>query len=376
MNPPAPAPLRAKDVRPASGAPAVSIVLPFRDAAPTLARCLDSLTAQSWADFEIVAVDDGSSDGGPAIAAEHAARDPRLRIVSQPPRGIVGALNAGLAACRGQWVARMDADDVALPTRLERQLEYMEAHRQCDLVGCLAEPFSEGGTLSPGVIRYHRWMNALRDDGAMKREIFVESPLPHPSFFAPLAFFTALGGYREVPWPEDYDLLLRAAESGAVFGKVPEVLVRRSDHPHRLTRTDPRYRRDGMFRAKAHFLARGPWLKSSPSSGGAAGLAGLARRKAVVIGGSGTSGRLAARVLEAEGVEVRCFVDNKTGPPGRRVMGLPAHGWPDEIPADFFAAHRDAVFLACIGEARGRERLRRHLEANGFREGRHWLRFA
>ncbi len=95
-----------------------------------------------------------------------------------------------------------------------------------------------------------------------------------------------------------------------------------------------------------------------------------------MIGGSGTSGRMAARMLLDAGARVRCFLDNRVGPPGRRVLGLPAHGWPEDIPAAFFREHRDAFFLSCIGEAPGRERLRRHLERYGFREGRDWLRFA
>ncbi|MEE8434977.1 MAG: glycosyltransferase family 2 protein [bacterium] len=356
-------------------APAISVLLPFRDAAPTLARCLDSLLTQSDPDFEIVAVDDGSTDEGAAIAGNYALRDARVRVVSQAPLGLVTALNVGLAACRGRFVARMDADDIALPHRLARQRAYLKAHSEIDLLGCLAEPFPDSengeGRLSPGMTRYHEWMNALRDDGAIKRELFVESPLPHPSFFARREFFQALWGYRDLPWPEDYDLLLRAAERGYVFGKVPEVLLRRGDGPGRLTRTDPRYRREGMFRAKANFLMRGPWLRGMADKG-----ARETGAREIVIGGSGTSGRLAARVLTEAGARVRCFLDNRVGPPGRRVMGLPAHGWPDDIPAAFFAEHRDAFFLSCIGESAGRERLRRHLERHGFIEGRDWLRFA
>ena len=365
-----PAPTTPLRLRSSTPAPAVSVLLPFRNAARTLARCLDSLLAQSDSDFEIVAVDDGSTDEGGAIAGNYAARDARVRVVSQAPLGLVTALNVGLAACRGRFVARMDADDIALPHRLARQREFLTAHPEIDLLGCLAEPFPDsengGGKLSPGMTRYHHWMNALRDDADIKRGLFVDSPLPHPSFFARRAFFQSLWGYRDLPWPEDYDLLLRAAERGSVFGKVPEVLVRRGDGPGRLSRTDPRYRREGMFRAKVNFLLRGPWLKGGTENGA----------REIVIGGSGTSGRLAARLLTKAGARVRCFLDNRAGPPGRRVMGLPAHGWPDEIPAAFFAQHRDAFFLSCIGEAAGRERLRSHLERHGFIEGKDWLRFA
>ena len=324
--------------------PAISILLPFYNAAPTLARCLDSLLAQSERDFEVLAVNDGSSDGGGEIATAYAARDGRIRLLSLLHGGIVAALNAGLEACRGRYIARMDADDLSLPQRLARQRAFLERHPRCDLVGALAEPIAEpiaellaepgagrGASppvpLSPGVVRYHRWMNGLLDDAAIKANLFVESPLPHPSFFARADWFRKLGGYRDPPWPEDYDLLLRAWAAGSVFGKVPAVLLQRTDGPDRLTRSDPRYRRDAMFRAKVHYFARGGWMLG---------------RSGVVIGGSGTSGRKVAALLAEAGVPVRCFLDNKTGPPGRRVMGLPAFGYPEAIPAAFFAAHPGA----------------------------------
>jgi GT2 family glycosyltransferase len=361
-----PAPRTASAGAEAAAAPAISVLLPFYEAAATLPACLESLLAQSETDWELVAVDDGSTDDGPRLLAEAAAHEPRVRLLRRPHRGLVGALNAGLTACRGRYVARMDADDVALPARLERQRAWLEAHPECDLVGCLAEPFAErGARLGKGVRTYHAWMNALLDDAAIRANLFVESPIPHPSFFARRELFWRLWGYRERHWPEDYDFLLRAAAAGARFGKVPEVLLRRRDHPRRLTRSDPRYRRAGMFRAKAHHFARGPWLRG----------AGGRLRREVVIGGSGSSGRTVAALLRAEGVTVRCLLDNKVGSPGRTVRGIPAVGYPDAIPAAFFAAHAGAFYLSCIGEPAGRARLVSHLEANGLQQGRDWLLF-
>jgi len=335
----------------ASPTPVISVLLPVFNGEATLARCLDSMLAQSYQNFELVTVDDGSSDGSLAIAKAYSRRDPRMRVLHRPHQGIVSALNAGLASCQGRFVARMDADDVAMPDRLGLQLEYMADHPSCDLVGALAEPFSETGSLGEGVTRYHHWMNALVTPEAIRANLFVESPIPHPTFMARRELYERLGGYQDPPWPEDYDFLLRAAEAGAAFGKVPRVLVCRMDRPDRLTRTDARYKRDAMFEAKAHYFARGPWLEN---------------KRGVVIGGSGTSGRRMANLLREEGVDVRCFLDNRVGPPGRKVLGLPAHGYPDEIPGSFFAAHRDAFFLSCIGQPEGRERLLRHLHREGF----------
>ena len=101
----------------------ISVVLPARNAAATLPAALESLAAQSLDDFEVLAVNDGSDDGGATrdVIAAFASRDARFRLLDRPPGGIVAALSAGLAAARGRFIARMDADDVCHPRRLELQ---------------------------------------------------------------------------------------------------------------------------------------------------------------------------------------------------------------------------------------------------------------
>jgi hypothetical protein len=134
---------------------------------------------------------------------------------------------------------------------------------------------------------------------------------------------------------------------------------------------DPIYRGTAMARAKARHFAQGPWLHSGEAAPGAAG-----GRRAVVIAGSGPSGRTMARLLQAEGVAVRCFLDDADGPPSRRVMGLPAHGFPGEIPPRYFEAHRGAFFLGCVAQEDGRGRLLRHFRRAGLASGRDFLLFA
>src|SRR5690606_25812923 len=108
--------------------PAVSVLMPCYNAAATLDETLASLAAQNHSDFEIVAVDDGSRDDTLAILHNWAAREPRLRVLAREHAGIIPALNAGLEACRGAYVARMDADDLSDPARLSKQSAYLDAH--------------------------------------------------------------------------------------------------------------------------------------------------------------------------------------------------------------------------------------------------------
>lgn len=335
----------------------VSFLIPVRNGEDTIDQALESVLSQGEEVLEVVVVDDGSTDGTASRIEGWAERDGRVRLVRRPPGGIVSALNAGLALCRGQFVARMDADDISLPGRVRRQVEFLRRHREVDLAGCLVEAASLSGKLSPGVIRYVEWSNSLVAHGEIVREIFVESPIVHPTFMARRSFFEEMGGYREVPWAEDYDLILRAACRGKRFGKVPEKLLLWRDHPGRLVRRDPRCKRRALFRAKAHFFRL---------------MKGISR---VGVVGAGTSGKKVARALVDEGVEVEFFVDNRESPPGRAVMGRPAFGFPEGIPGDFLRKVRGIHLVLAVGEEKGRDLLVKLLGSEGFVEGRDFTRF-
>src|SRR5204862_5887387 len=133
----------------------------------------------------VVAVDDGSTDDSGARLAGWAGRDRRVRVLRLPARGLVAALDAGLAACRAPLVARMDADDLCHPERLAAQLAFLEAHPALGAVGTLVEGRAvDGQPLGRGMARYLAWSNELREPAAIARARFIESPLVHPSVLA------------------------------------------------------------------------------------------------------------------------------------------------------------------------------------------------
>lgn len=348
-------------ISPQETAPRVSVLMPVYNAGAMLAPCLDSILGQTFTDFELVAVDDGSDDGTAAVLAGFAQKDGRVRPQHIPHQGIVAALNAGLAACRGDFIARMDADDLMHPQRLEKQLAFMISHPEIDLAGTRVRAYGIGREVSPAALRYHHWLNGLISDVAIKAELFVDSPIAHSTFFVRAELYQRLQGYRDCAWAEDYDFLLRAVAKGSRFGKVPEVLLERGDWDGRLTRVDPRCKRKAMFAAKAHYFVQG---------------GGLQGKTGVVIAGSGPSGRIMAAHLRDLEVPLLSFVDNREGPPGRTVMGLPAVGYAEGVPPpEFWAAHKNAFFMLCIGEVAGRDEMIGWLEATGRRLGADYLRF-
>jgi len=328
--------------------PRLSVLLPVRDAADTLSECLASLRAQTLTDHEVVAVDDGSCDASPASLEAWAREDSRLRVLHTSRIGLVPALNLALVEARAPLVARMDADDVAHPERLERQARRLDEGARVDVLGCRVEHFPEPGVPVAGGMRvYVDWLNGLLDHEAMERERFVESPLVHPSVAMRRQTLSDLGGWRDFDGPEDYDLWLRAFEAGLRFEKLEEVLLRWRDRPGRLTRSDPRYAPARFLALKLAAIGRGP----------------LATGRPVVVWGAGEIGKTWARALRAAGHEVIAFVEVDPRKIGERIHGAPVMAVADA------AALKGPLHLAAVGQRGARERIRAEAARLGLADG-------
>jgi glycosyltransferase involved in cell wall biosynthesis len=323
----------------------VSVLLPVRNAAATLGECLASLAAQTLADHEVVAVDDHATDGSRAILEAAARRDARVRVLDNPGEGLVAALNAAANAAGAPLLARMDADDVCHADRLRAQAACLQAVPGLSVLGTCVRLVGTSGR-SEGMEAYVRWLNGLLDHDAIVRDLFVESPLAHPTVMMRAEMLARLGGYRAFDGPEDYDLWLRARAAGARFAKLPDVLLDWRDGPGRLSRTDPRY-------APARFRD----LKIRALEAGALG------GRPTVVWGAGPVGKGWSRALRARGHEVAAFVEVHPGRLGQRIHGAPV------VPVEAAAATPGALHLAAVGQPGAREEIRRHAARLGLRDG-------
>jgi glycosyltransferase involved in cell wall biosynthesis len=327
----------------------VSVLMPFRDAAATLEEAADSLLGEPGVSLELVLVDDGSRDGGGELAGRLAARHRGVRLLGTPGTGIPAALNLGLAAAAAPLIARMDADDISLPGRLARQRAVLDTDPRLAVVGAQVEAFPSNA-VGLGLALYVQWQNAVIDAADHARELFIEAPLCHPSVMLRRSALDLVGGYREVPWAEDYDLWLRLDAAGFGLAKVPEVLLRWRHRPGRATFSHDRYALPRFYQAKAPFLAAR--LRPLLDDG----------QRQLVVWGAGPTGKHTARALEPCGMRATLFVDIDP-----RKIGRPARGVPIVAPSAL-ERQRHAVVVA-VGARGARALIRAHLATLGFIEG-------
>lgn len=230
-------------------APAISVLVPVYNAAKYLESALVSVFGQTFGNFEILAVNDGSTDDSKKILDRLAAREPRLRIVSRPNTGIVGALNDGLAVARGEFVARMDADDLCLPDRFGKQIAFLRVNPECVCVGSAFLYIDAAG----GFIK-----ECVRPGGhsTIEGELLAGNGgiIIHPAAMFRRAAMEKAGRYREMAqWVEDLDLYLRLARGGTL-ANLPEVLFHYRFHEQSVnfTRHQGRHERLLNVLAEAH----------------------------------------------------------------------------------------------------------------------------
>lgn len=191
--------------------------MPCFNAERYLRAAAASILEQSYADFELLVVDDGSDDATLSILEEFAGTDSRVRVESRPHAGIVAALNHGLSVARGELIARMDADDVSLPHRLQRQVTFLDQHPEVAAVGSWMREIDAGGVAT----------RVLRKGPAERRSRESTGvPIFHPTAMIRRTALEVVGGYRPAfEAAEDADLWFRMLDHGLVLENVEEILV-------------------------------------------------------------------------------------------------------------------------------------------------------
>lgn len=203
----------------------LSVLLPVYNAETYVARAVESILQQTYGDFEFIIIDDGSSDSSLEILQGFAQADKRIKLVSRENQGLVETLNEGLGLIHTPYIARMDADDIAMPTRFEKQMRYLDEHQDCLLLGTRVIIIDSDGDEICEMGDYFTHEDI--DQGLMSRKGQL---IYHPSVIMRMSAVNQLGGYRQnYPQVEDLDLFLRISELGKIEN-LPEPLLKYREH--------------------------------------------------------------------------------------------------------------------------------------------------
>lgn len=284
--------------------PLISILVPFKNTAPFLKEMIASVQSQSYEHWELIMVNDHSSDGGEKIVKDTAKNDQRILYLQATGSGIIEALRQGFAHSRGEFITRMDSDDGMSPLKLEHMLNQLLTYGRGHIaLGQVAYFSSE--SLGNGYRAYAAWLNRLTAAGANFSEIYKECVIPSPCWMLYREDLEVCGAFNPNRYPEDYDLAFRMYEAG--FKCIPSKVVLHywRDYAERTSRTSPHYADNRFLDLKLSYFIK------------------LDRKKhwALVLWGAGKKGKDMAYYLQAHNIKFT-WITNNHKKHGHKIHGV------------------------------------------------------
>lgn len=283
----------------------ISILMPVYNNEAHLVECLDSILAQTETSWELIAIDDHSTDGSWSILQHYTLKDTRIRPRRNTgPKGIIPALRLALKYSRGSYITRMDAHDLMPVEKLRILKHLLRQHGPSWVATGKVRYFSEE-ELGDGYRRYERWINSLMDSGRHYEEIYRECVLPSPCWMAYREALLICGGFGREVYPEDYDLAFRFYQHGMRIAASKEVLHLWRDHPGRATRNLLAYAEPAFLSLKLEYFLKIGRRPASP----------------LILWGAGRKGKETARYLQEEGIHFH-WVCNTPSKWGKDIYGI------------------------------------------------------
>jgi glycosyltransferase involved in cell wall biosynthesis len=325
--------------------PEISVILPFRNASDTLRRAIESILNQTFKNFELILINDGSDDQPINILSDY--DEQRIKTIHLPTSGIVFSLNQGINISRGRYIARMDADDYAYPERLEIQHQYLKENKKVGVVSGTVT-YSGDRNKNLGYALYVDWINSLKTPNQIYLNRFVESPICHPSVMIRRKLFDAYGLYKVGGFPEDYELWLRLMDQGVQFSKVDAVVLDWYDDENRLSRNHENYDSEAFFEIKTRYFFK--WYQKTFEF----------NPRPILIWGTGKSVIEKSKYLEDYNLEIVGYVD-VIRKKDHDIEGKPVFFYED-IP-------EGVLLLSYVSDRKGRQLIHEFLIKNNYEEG-------
>ncbi|WP_318308322.1 glycosyltransferase family 2 protein [Flagellimonas crocea] len=271
----------------------VSIIIPFKNTAHYLPECLDSIVNQTYTDWEVLAVNDHSTDESFELLTSYSQKDGRIKVFQNKGDGIIPALQKAYHQSQGNFITRMDSDDIMKPNRLEFMVNALKKEGKGHIAVGQVKYFSDRG-ISNGYERYEEWLNQLTSQGNNFDEIYKECVIPSPCWMAYRDDFEKCKGFEPQRYPEDYDLTFRFYEHGFKIIPCDIVLHLWRDYDTRTSRTHEHYAQNYFLDIKLHYF-----LKLNRDID-----------RPLVVWGAGFKGKKIAKGLKKQGLDFIWLCDN------------------------------------------------------------------
>ncbi len=276
-----------------SKTPLISILTPFKNTAEFLTACLASVQAQTYEHWELIAVNDHSTDESLQIIQDFAKQDARIKVFQNTGAGIIKALRLAFLKSKGKYITRMDSDDIMKPGKLAVLSSHLETFGKGHVAVGLVQYFSEKG-ISNGYKRYEDWLNKLTIKGENYSEIYKECVIPSPCFMVHREDLIAVGGFQPNDYPEDYDLTFRFYKYGLKCIPNDKLLHLWRDYEYRTSRTHVHYAQNYFLHIKVKYFLEIDYDALRP----------------LVIWGAGSKGKTVAKMLVEKNIPFYWICDN------------------------------------------------------------------
>lgn len=273
--------------------PRVSILIPFKNTAHFLSECLDSILEQSYSNWEVLAVNDHSEDGSLDLLTIYTQKDPRIKVFKNEGNGIIPALRTAYKKCSGDFITRMDSDDIMKPNRLKIMAKSLMENGKGHVAVGKVKYFSARG-ISNGYERYEKWLNELTEVGDNYNEIYKECVIPSPCWMTFKKDLELCGAFEPNRYPEDYDLTFRFYENKLKVIPCSETLHLWRDYDNRTSRTSEHYAQNYFLEIKLHYFLR---LEHD-------------KNRSLVLWGAGFKGKSIAKSLLNTNIDFTWLCDN------------------------------------------------------------------
>ncbi len=272
----------------------VSILIPFKNTEAFLPECIDSIIAQKHQNWEVLAVDDHSTDQSRTLMDSYTGKDSRIKVFSNIGEGIIDALRLAYKNSKGQFITRMDSDDIMTPNKIKQMATSLVHFGKGHLAIGQVRYFSEQG-ISDGYKRYENWLNNLTLNGNNYAEIYKECVIPSPCWMIHRKDLDNCNAFRPNRYPEDYDLAFRFYENGMKCIPCNEVLHHWRDYSTRTSRTSEHYAQNYFLDIKLHYFLKLDYDHKKP----------------LVLWGAGNKGKSIAKELLREQIDFHWLCDNQ-----------------------------------------------------------------